>query len=209
MNERNAIILVAILAIGALLGSIVPTIHAFNVGEEKSGSCNLTEAQKEEIKQAIGDMKEAGASKEEIKTEIIAKLERWGLEVPECLPLPQRNRRLGQQSLGELTEDQREEIKQIINDMREDDASREEIKEAIDSKLGEFGIEVPEKKMPQRQPWMQDLTDGQREEIRQTVEELREVGTSREEIKETINSKLTEWGIEVSEHRGLCGPWSK
>ena len=46
---------------------------------------------------------------------------------------------------------------------------------------------------------MNNLTDEQKEEIKTTVEELREAGASREEIREAVKKKLEEWNIELPE----------
>jgi hypothetical protein len=48
-------------------------------------------------------------------------------------------------------------------------------------------------------PWSRRLTDKQQEEIISIVEELEEAGATKEEIKAAVDSKLTEWGIEVPE----------
>ena len=77
--------------------------------------------------------------------------------------------------------------------------SREEIKEAVDAKFVEWSIEIPEGKMSPHPPWLPELTDEQREEIREIVVELKDNGASKEEIKEAVDSKLEEWGIEIPE----------
>jgi hypothetical protein len=100
---------------------------------------------------------------------------------------------------SDLTDEQKEEIKTIVEELREAGARREKIKAAVDSKLTEWGIEVPESKGPRLPPWISNLTDEQKEEIKTIVEELKEAGANRKEIRETVKKKLEEWNIELSE----------
>ena len=48
-------------------------------------------------------------------------------------------------------------------------------------------------------PWMSQLTDEQKTEIQQLIESLRASGATREEIRDAVNAKLQEWGIEIPE----------
>jgi hypothetical protein len=50
---------------------------------------------------------------------------------------------------------------------------------------------------PREPPWMDQLTDDQKEELQQLVESLKASGASREDVRDAINAKLQEWGIEV------------
>jgi hypothetical protein len=109
----------------------------------------------------------------------------------------QKCRPFKQPPFGNLTDEQKEEITTTMNELRESGATREEIRDAITAKLTEWGIEVPEFKEPRLPPWTSNLTDEQKEEITTTMNELRESGATREEIRDAITAKLTEWGIEV------------
>ncbi|WP_455278522.1 hypothetical protein [[Eubacterium] cellulosolvens] len=44
---------------------------------------NLTAEQKAELQNLMHELKEKGASHEEIRTQIDAKLQQWGIEIPE------------------------------------------------------------------------------------------------------------------------------
>jgi len=101
--------------------------------------------------------------------------------------------------MRELTDEQRQEIRDLLEEFRESGETREEVKVAIDSKLTEWGIEVPEEGMRKRPPWMPELTDEQKEKIKELVEELKESGATKKEIKEAVGLKLEEWGIEIPE----------
>ena len=100
-------------------------------------------------------------------------------------------------NFGDLSDVQREEIKDIVQDMHEDGASKEEIKAAVESKLTEWGIEVPKFEQSRLPPWWSELTDEQKEEIITIKEELREAGASKEEIRDAVKTKLEEWSIEI------------
>ncbi len=100
--------------------------------------------------------------------------------------------------IQDLTDDQREVIHQLIEEMREAGSNPQEIKDAVDTQLGEWGIEIPEAQNLPPPPWMGDLTDDQKQQIQKLVETMREDGASREEINEAVLQQLEEWGIDTS-----------
>jgi hypothetical protein len=77
---------------------------------------------------------------------------------------------------GSLTEEQRNEL-------------RSEIRDLVESKLDEWGIEPPEPL----------LTEDQRAELQEYIEDLKEEGYSPQEIREKIAEKLESWGVELPE----------
>jgi len=77
---------------------------------------------------------------------------------------------------GSLTEEQRNEL-------------HSEIRDLVESKLDEWGIEPPEPL----------LTEDQRAELQEYIEDLREEGYSPQEIREKISEKLESWGVELPE----------
>ncbi len=83
--------------------------------------------------------------------------------------------------------------------MRESGSSREEISEAVQSKLAEWGIDLPEGK-PGRHgvlPWgvLQQLDEDQTAELKALVGEMREAGKSHKEIRHAIRRKIEEWQL--------------
>ena len=57
---------------------------------------------------------------------------------------------------------------------------------------------APDPQPPSREPpWMSQLTDEQKVELQQLVESLRESGATPQEIRDAVNAKLQEWGIEL------------
>jgi len=94
--------------------------------------------------------------------------------------------------MQDLTEDQKEDVRALVEEMKEDGASKEEIREAVKAKLEQLGIEVPEFKGPRGKQWMGDLTEDQIAEIRELKEEMKEDGASKEEIREAVLKLLEE-----------------
>jgi Spy/CpxP family protein refolding chaperone len=114
-----------------------------------------------------------------------------GIDVPGDGECPHKGPR-GKQWMGDLTEDQRAEIRELKEEMIADGASKEEIRDAVKAKLEQMGIEVPEFKGPRGKQWMGDLTEDQRAEIRDLIEEMKDDGASKEEIREAIQQLLEE-----------------
>lgn len=77
-----------------------------------------------------------------------------------------------------LAEEQVTELKQLKKDLKQNGASRDEVKAAVDTQFSEWGIEVPV------------LTEEQRQEIHQIMQEMRQ------ETKVRIDAKFEEWGLE-------------
>jgi hypothetical protein len=111
----------------------------------------------------------------------------------------QRCRPSKQPFFGNLTDAQKEELTATMNQLRENNATREEIRDAINAKLTEWGIEVP-KEDPHPMPrWLQNLTADQKAELQNLMDELKDKGASHEEIRTQIDAKLQQWGIEIPE----------
>jgi DNA-binding transcriptional MerR regulator len=104
--------------------------------------CRLTEEQRAEVRSLITEMREAGASREEIHASVSEMLEGFGVEVPERAGhRAHRRHRL----MAELSEEQRQEIHGLVRQMHEAGASREEIRAAVREKLREMGIDLPDR----------------------------------------------------------------
>jgi len=85
-------------------------------------------------------MKEAGATRDEIKVAVEELLEGFGVEVPEDL-----GERRGKGDLfADLTDEQRQQIDDTVAEMKEAGATRDEIKVAVEELLEGFGVEVPD-----------------------------------------------------------------
>jgi len=99
----------------------------------------LNDEQKDELEALIQTMKDEGAGHKAIRDALHAQLKEWGVDIP--------TRKEHRQFRGfghQLNEAQREELRAIADPMKEDGASRQEIRDAIHAKLNEWGIECPE-----------------------------------------------------------------
>ena len=120
---------------------------------------------------------------------------------------------LGQRGTSsQLTEEQRAELKTLVDGLKESDTSREDIRAAVDAKLEEWGIEFPERSAIS--PGLAELlTDEQEAELTTLINGLKESNTSREDIRGcvAVDAKLEEWGVERPERsrEGMRGHGGK
>lgn len=84
IDKSKALVLLTVVAVAAILGSMVLIVYASDSGEESICLRNLTDEQVEAIRQKVQEMREAGASQEEIRAEITVMLQEWSVEAPEC-----------------------------------------------------------------------------------------------------------------------------
>jgi hypothetical protein len=176
----------------------------------------LTEEQQNEVQAKMKELWESGASREEIRDTIHSMLREYGVKIPKRGEENRRGRGHGHgrgfmKFADQLSDEQRDAIKDKVKTLRDEGASREEIHMAVSEMLEEYGVEVPEDfgeyrgkrgKRPGR-GWMHffedKLTEEQRATIRTKVKSMHEEGASREEIHETVASMLKEYGIEPPE----------
>jgi Spy/CpxP family protein refolding chaperone len=171
----------------------------------------LTEEQRDAIHEKVEEMREAGATREEIRSAVHEMLEGWGIEVPEH---PGRGRGQGCEGEGEhrhhppfhdqLSEEQIDELHGMVTEMREAGATREEIRAAVHEKLTGWGIEVPEhpgcgERRGHRGEIFKQLTEEQRKAIHDMVREMREAEATREEIRAAVREMLESFGVEIPE----------
>ena len=185
----------------------------------------LTTEQREAVQDRIAEMRDQGATREEIHTAITEMLEEYGIELPENWPPPGDLRGLGQGPGGfwaDLTEDQRQAVNDKITEMREEGATREEIRVAVSEMLEGYGIKLPENwRLPGGRRGLgpggfwENLTEEQRQAVNDKIAEMREEGATREEIRAAVAEMLEGYGIELPE-KGLgwrgprgFGPWGE
>jgi DNA-binding transcriptional regulator YhcF (GntR family) len=115
----------------------------------------------------------------------------------------------------DLTEEQRSELHELVSGMREAGATREEIHAAVGELFESWGMEAPERPKggPRREVrrdghgkgrgprhrLMELLTEEQRAALHEMVSEMREAGSTREEIHAAVRALLEGWGIELPE----------
>ena len=97
--------------------------------------------------------------------------------------------------LNNLTDEQRQEIRQTEMDLRDSEATPEEIKEAVKELVEGMGIEI------EKDPCVRmNLTEEQKGELHQTMKELRESGATREEIRLEMQKLFEGMGIDMEEN---------
>ena len=105
----------------------------------------------------------------------------------------------GVRGLGiELTDEQREGLKSAVEALREDGAEKEDIRAAVDEQLSGFGFDIEALRAEQEAE--REARQAEREAVRAIVDQLKEEGASREEIK----AALEEQGFEAP-RRGKRG----
>lgn len=98
-------------------------------------SSKLTDNQKEELHEAV--MAKRKSNRQGLKEIVEKKLTGWGIEVPENF---MNGNRMGfAQNMNNLSNEQRKEVRAMVKDMRSNNASREEIRKAVQNKLNDFG----------------------------------------------------------------------
>lgn len=96
---------------------------------------------------------------------------------------------------SELTEEQRAEIKELIQGLRDQDADRKTIRQAVHDKLTEWGIDFP--KFPNVIERLgEQLTEEQKTELQTLIDGLKAEDADRKTIRSAVHEKLNEWGIE-------------
>ena len=108
--------------------------------------------------------------------------------------------------MSQLTDEQKAELQQLVDSLRESGATPEETREAMNAKLQEWGIELPAPPETREPPWMSQLTDEQKAELQQLRDSLKASGANPEETRDAVDAKLQEWGIEVPVQDGQQRP---
>ena len=100
--------------------------------------------------------------------------------------------------MANLTDTQKEKLKQKMEELKTAGKTPQEIHRAMDDMLKQWGIQVPQPPVDRPDPpWMANLTDTQKAELEQKMKELKEAGKTPQEIHSAIADMLKQWGIEV------------
>jgi DNA-binding transcriptional regulator YhcF (GntR family) len=163
---------------------------------------DLTEEQREAIQEKIKEMRSQNASREEIHSAVAEMLKGYGIEVP--------NDSAGPHGPGgfwkDLTKEQREAVQEKIKEMRSQGAKEEEIRAAVVEMLKGYGIDVPKDWHGpigfghRGDNWGANLTDEQREAVREKIKEMRSQGATREEIHAAVAEMIKGYGVKLPEN---------
>ena len=95
--------------------------------------------------------------------------------------------------VADLTDEQKAELKALRESLRETDATREDAHAALQEKLAEFGVDLPDMDVIQAEREAERVErQAQRDAVRTLVDGLKADGATREEIR----AALTEAGFE-------------
>ena len=135
-------------------GIEVPEDGSWRLGLHRGGDLvwmgtELTEEQKAELKEKVDALKAEGAAWDEIRAAAAEVLTGFGIELPE-----EGAWRLGHSRIGGLssllTEDQLAGLKEKIDALKAEGATRADIRAAIDEELEALGVEAPARGLGKR-----------------------------------------------------------
>ena len=163
--------------------------------ERQLATLELTDAQRAEIDALIAEQRAAGATEDAVRAAVVERLTAVGVAVPTYL-LGHLDRLL---STLELTDEQIADIQAMVAGLREADATKSEIREAIQTHLEAIGVELPAHTHAHHGHGFHffhiDLTEEQRADILAEVAALEAADAERQEIREAVKAMLVEWGI--------------
>jgi beta-phosphoglucomutase-like phosphatase (HAD superfamily) len=217
-------ILLVIFSIILINVASVEAINVFPKGPHFKLMEKLSKEQQEEVKNKVKELWESGASREKIRDAVKEMFEKYDVDFPDDMKGFQgmRGARHGRGFMSfsdQLSEDQKTTIKEKVESLRDQGASREEIHTEVMALLKEYGVDIPEDfkgfrvkrgHKPGRgfMRFSDELTEEQRATIHEKAKTMHEHGDSREEIHTEIGKMLKEYGIEVpddfGEHREMC-----
>ncbi len=159
----------------------------------------LSEEQLQAIEEKVKTLREEGASREEIHTEVSAMLKEYGIEVPEDGERF-KGRRSHHPGRGwmhfsdELSDEQKKAIHEKVKAMKDEGASKQEIHKQVETMLKTYGVEIPDDFGKYRER-LDSLSENQRKQIRAKTRKMRQDGATREEIHTEINKMFEEFGV--------------
>ncbi|TKJ37252.1 hypothetical protein CEE37_14155 [candidate division LCP-89 bacterium B3_LCP] len=219
MKRTMKIIVLTTLASFLLLGS---TVSAGFHGKHQCGQhgkgimASLTTEQRDQVFTMIQEMHDQGKAPDEIHAAVRTKLEGFGIEVPDTFMMGPRHHGQGMKMIhDQLNESQQKEIREMVCQMHQDGKQRDEIHAAVKVKLESYGIDVPENFMmmhgKHRGPGMKmihsQLNEVQRDAIRSQICEMRQSGTSQQEIQSKVQEMVKGYGIELPDGNCIGGNW--
>ena len=183
--------------------------HGRHAGASATVWAQLDDEQKTALKAKVEEMKAAGAAREDIHAAVGEMLTGYGIELPENwdkMPVFGRHGRGGFGPGLDLTEEQQAELKALVEEQKAVGATWVEVREAVDAKLGEWGIERPERGMGRLGSL---LTEEQQTELKGIIDGLKAENAARADIRAAVGAYLTDKGIELPEKTGMRGRFGR
>ncbi|MEN6645299.1 MAG: hypothetical protein ABFE08_22895 [Armatimonadia bacterium] len=166
-------------------------------GGRKALMEKLTPEQREQLQAKMKEMRQANKTPEEIRATMQEMLKGWGIEMPQGqrgegkqAGEGRQNRGQKQDWIGQLTEDQRTQLKAKMDELKAAGAKPEEIRAAVAELCKGWGIETPKAGGQRDAGLMKDLTPEQRQQVQAKVKEMKAAGAKREEIRAAIQELL-------------------
>jgi DNA-binding transcriptional MerR regulator len=153
---------------------------------------NLSEEQFEEFQAKIKAMREQGIPPQEMRQNVQKLLEEYGIDPSQQRPPHPGRHQLHGWLRNNLNEEQRQKVQDKLEELHEQDASREEVHAAIKTLVAEFGLELPEPG-PGDRALFENLTPQQRQEMRQKRHELFQSGGTPEEVHQEMQKLLDQY----------------
>ena len=133
---------------GALGQEIRNSFMATKRGQLQALTTQLTEEQQTELQEMVAALREEGKTREEVHAAVGTKLQEFGLELPE--DWSQTPQEYAEQF--RLSEEQRSEVHALVESMRTEGKTRDEIRAAVAAKYEEWGKELPPGQINRRGP---------------------------------------------------------
>ncbi|MBN1782087.1 T9SS type A sorting domain-containing protein [bacterium] len=197
LNEKYPVLRFTVILIGLTLVSVCFAQEGFHGRPDNKINHSpfwndLNESQQSELQDLIQTLKSQNTDFRTIQDSIHSKLESWGIQ-------PAEARGFHGRMPDKLNEEQKAELKSLMEQLKAGNASAMEIRQAVNDQLEAWGIEPrgPREGRGQRHPLLHgQLNDEQRTALQTLMDNMREKGATREEIHEAVRNQLDAWGIE-------------
>jgi Spy/CpxP family protein refolding chaperone len=190
--QLAVVVTVVTVAVGIATAATYAGMGDRHRGDSRVG-LNLTEEQKTAIRDKVIEMRKAGASEEDLRATRRQMLEALGYNVPEGSS--RDHGRAGH--FGRLSEEQQAAVRDVVKQMEQKGASREEIHASVRTMLEGLGMKVPEDsgKHHGGAGFFSQLSEEQRAAVRDMVEQMKQQGASREETRASVHQMLKSFGV--------------
>lgn len=160
----------------------------------------LSDEQELEIQALVASLEADGADKDDVRAAVDEKLAEFGVEIT-MKPGDPVSR-----FAGRLTDAQESELQALVESLEAEGATRADVRTAVEGKLVEFGIDLPDYADAVVGRFGNQLTDAQEAELQALVDGLEADGAAGADIRTAVDEKLAEYGIEAPVGGPMAGP---
>jgi len=101
---------------------------------------NLTDEQQQTLNETVKNLQASGATREQIRTAVNELLTQWGINIPQQTDTP----RPEPPWMANLTDEQKQTLQDTVEKMKASGATPEQIRNAVDELLMQWGVEIPQ-----------------------------------------------------------------